>query len=155
MLTAEMTWRKTHASWITIQRRCFALTSIDLLGGAFIFYGSLPTTYFLIKRLLEFNNQLPKRVLGFTTNPLRVNTDGGCSIMSTQVLQMLAFFPINNFGTSPCFLPQKLQLAVASVFTGRSELRSIQSKQIEPSTIPGKKPPTSLWLLPQKLQFGT
>jgi hypothetical protein len=125
------------------------------LGGAFIFYGSLPTTYFLIKRLLEFNNQLPKRVLGFTINPLRVNTDGGCSIMSRQVLQMLAEFPCINFGTSFWLRSQKAHLADGSVFTGKKELFSMHSKQIKASNNPGKKLPISRSVLPQKLHFGT
>ena len=68
-----------------------------------------------MKRLLEFNNQLPKRVLGFTTNPLWVNTDG-CNISSTQVLQMLADFPSINFETSFWLRPQKAQLADIFVF---------------------------------------
>jgi hypothetical protein len=122
--------------------------------AAVTFYGSPPTIYFLINRFLEFNNQIPKRVPEFITNPLLVNTDGGLVATSTQTLQILAFSPFNNFGTSVCFLPQKLQLAVVSVFTEKIELCSRQSKQIEPSIIPNKKPPTSLSLLPQKLQFG-
>jgi hypothetical protein len=122
--------------------------------AAVTFYGSPPTIYFLIIQFLEFNNQFPKRVPEFITNPLLVNIDGGLENNSTQKLQMLAFSPFSTFETSSCFLPQKLQLAVASVFTGKSELCSRQSKQIEPSIIPNNKPPTSLSLLPQKLQFG-
>jgi len=122
--------------------------------AAVTFHGLPPTIYFLINRFLEFNNQLPKRVPEFIMNPLLVNTDGGLVAISTQTLQMSAFSPFSNFGTSVCFLPQKLQLAVVSVFTEKSELCSRQSKQIEPSIIPNKKPPTSLSLLPQKLQFG-
>jgi hypothetical protein len=124
------------------------------LGGAFVSYGSPPTTYFLINRFLEFSNQLPKRVLGLTTNPLRVNTDGGCRIMSTQVLQMFAEFPRINFGTSFRLRSQKAQPADDASVTGKSELFSMQSKQIKAPNSPGKKLPASPSTLPQKLHFG-
>ena len=118
------------------------------------FYDLLPTIYFLIKRFLEFSNQLPKPDFGFIINPLRISTCGFNADL-TQPLQILAFFPIINFDTSAFLFPQKLQLAVGFVFRGKNKLCSIQLKQIESSAIPASKPLSSHSLLPQKLQLRT
>lgn len=75
-----------------------------------------PIRYFLTKRFLEFRSQFPIRVPGLMMNPLRVSTDGGEEYTNMQSLQTEALSPDKSFGTSSCFLPQKPQLAEASIF---------------------------------------
>jgi hypothetical protein len=100
---------------------------------------------------LEFKSQLPIRDPGLITNPLRVNTDGGDDSANIQSLQTEAFSPDKSFDTSFCSLPQKPQLAAASIFVRNSELCSIQLEQIAAVPNPGSKNSTSLSPFPQKL----